>query len=361
VRATHGRVVSVESRADLDERLAAGAHDVQGWRLHGLDLRGQVDALLERGCSGATLLGSTLDPGAGDRLAAAGALVLPRIQGIPVDPYRSSLYDAATLYDTEQYADSFDAKAYAWSLECSGPDDLVATALHDQAIDSALDVWRRDRRLVGVMGGHAVARGEPAYADAARLGHELARGPGGATLATGGGPGAMEAVNLGARFAPAGAADLDHALRTMARTPSFRPSPTDWLATAFEVLEQAPRGESLGIPTWHYGHEPANVFASGIAKYFRNSQREAVLLEVCNGGIVFLPGSAGTVQEIFADACENYYADESSIAPMVLVGVDYWTRTLPAWPLLMSLASSRSMRDRIHLVTDVTDAAAIMA
>ena len=73
--------------------------------------------------------------------------------------------------------------------------------------------------------------------------------------------------------------------------------------------------ESLGIPTWHYGHEPPNPFATAIAKYFRNATREAILLEVCNAGIVFLPGAAGTVQEVFQDACENYYADESAVAP----------------------------------------------
>ena len=78
--------------------------------------------------------------------------------------------------------------------------------------------------------------------------------------------------------------------------------------------------ETLGIPTWHYGHEPPNVFASAIAKYFRNAMREAMLLEVCDAGIVFLPGAAGTVQEVFQDACENYYADPASVAPMVLVG-----------------------------------------
>ena len=69
-----------------------------------------------------------------------------------------------------------------------------------------------------------------------------------------------------------------------------------------------------GIPTWHYGHEPPNVFATAIAKYFRNATREAILLEVCDAGIVFLPGRGGTVQEVFQDACENYYADESSVA-----------------------------------------------
>ena len=86
------------------------------------------------------------------------------------------------------------------------------------------------------------------------------------------------------------------------------------------------------------GHEPPNPFATSIAKYFKNATREAILLQVCNAGIVFLPGAAGTVQEVFQDACENYYADPASIAPMVLVGREHWTRTVPAWPLLHSLA-----------------------
>ena len=67
---------------------------------------------------------------------------------------------------------------------------------------------------------------------------------------------------------------------------------------------------------------------------------------------MFLPGAGGTVQEVFQDACENYYADESSVAAMVLVGRNYWTETLPAWPLLQSLARGRTMEDRVHLVDD---------
>nr|MBA3781497.1 Rossmann fold nucleotide-binding protein [Nocardioides sp.] len=117
--------------------------------------------------------------------------------------------------------------------------------------------------------------------------------------------------------------------------------------------------ETLGVPTWHYGHEPPNVFATAIAKYFGNATREAVLLQVCNRGIVFLTGAGGTVQEIFQDACENYYADDSSVAPMVLVGRDYWTRTLPAWPLLQSLADGRVMEPHVHLVDTLDEAAAL--
>ena len=81
---------------------------------------------------------------------------------------------------------------------------------------------------------------------------------------------------------------------------------------------------------------------------------------MCDAGIVFLPGAAGTVQEVFQDACENYYADETSVAPMVLVGRGYWTETLPAWPLLQALARGRAMEDHVHLVDSVEEATALM-
>ena len=99
------------------------------------------------------------------------------------------------------------------------------------------------------------------------------------------------------------------------------------------------------------------MFAEAVAKFFRNAIREDTLLRVCTAGIVFLPGAAGTVQEVFQDACENYYADESSVAPMVLVGRTYWTETLPAWPLLEALAHGRPMQPHVHLVDEVDEAA----
>ena len=134
-----------------------------------------------------------------------------------------------------------------------------------------------------------------------------------------------------------------------------------WLAPAREVLADGlDARDTLGIPTWHYGHEPSNLFATAIAKYVHNATREAILLEVCDAGIVFLPGAAGTVQEVFQDACENYYADETSVAPMVLVGRTYWTRTLPAWPLLKTLARGRAMEDHVHLVDSVEEATELL-
>ena len=171
----------------------------------------------------------------------------------------------------------------------------------------------------------------------------------------------MEAANLGGYLSGLdrlARRRCDEALALLAAVPSFRPSVDAWVRAAFAVRERFPGGaDSLGIPTWFYGHEPPNVLATAIAKYVRNAQREAVLLEVCHAGIVFLPGAGGTVQEVFQDACENYYADESSVAPMVLVGRAYWTEELPAWPLLEALARGRPMEPHVHLVDDV-DAAA---
>ena len=355
---TRGRVVLVESLGDLDQRVADGARSLSGWRLRGLDLTEHGKVLEHHRVSGATFIGCTFAPGDQRAVEARGALVLPELRDSPVDPYRPGLYTAEELYDTESYAESLDARAYAWSQAPWQRDAALARALHDHAIDDALTAWVEGRDLVGLMGGHAAQRGEPEYAEAARLGHRL-----GASLvvATGGGPGAMEAANLGCRLSREPTDALEDAVARLASAPSFRPSVDDWLAPALAICAEAEPADSLGIPTWHYGHEPSNVFATAIAKYFRNAQREAILLELCRAGIVFLRGAGGTVQEVFQDACENYYADESSVAPMVLVGREYWTETLPAWPLLRALARGRAMEGHVHLVDTVDEAATLVA
>ncbi|TQL69360.1 putative Rossmann-fold nucleotide-binding protein [Nocardioides albertanoniae] len=349
-----GRHVDIESADELDEHLAAGAGSLRGWRLRAVDLTSRSATLRKAELAGATFLGCRFAPGDGDYVEDEGALVMPVIPEAPVDVYRSDLYTADELYDDPIYARSLDARAYAWLQQPLDADDELAIALHDHAIDAALEQWvgaqrEAGQRIVGVMGGHALQRGEEAYAQAARLAQHLA---GHHVVATGGGPGAMEAANLGAYLAQAPAAVLESALEQLATVPTFRPSIRAWAQVALGVREgfEGQPERSLGIPTWHYGHEPPNVFAGAIAKYFRNATREAVLLEVCDGGIVFLPGAGGTVQEVFQDACENYYADASAVAPMVLVGRRYWTEELPVWPLLQALARGREMEPHVHLV-----------
>ncbi len=174
----------------------------------------------------------------------------------------------------------------------------------------------------------------------------------------------MEAGNLGAYLSPWPDA-LEEALAVVGAVPGYHPDLDAWLASAYAVRDRWPAAEagaSLSIPTWFYGHEPCNLFATGIAKYFGNALREDTLLHRCRGGIVYLPGQAGTVQEIFQAVTENFYAaDRTQIAPLVLVGVDYWTERLPAWPLLQRLAGDRPMAEAIHCVDDIAMAADLLA
>ena len=361
-----GRVVEIASLHTFDQLVAEGARRMEGWRLRDVDLRDRTAALLGLDPAGALLLGCELTDAAAGHLHGGGAVVFPEVPDAPVDAYRHDLYSPAELYGPladggSVYEDSLDARVYAWSQRPQPPaEQAVAGALHDAAIEAALDRSIAGQRLVGVMGGHAVARGDDSYRAAAELGRALTRAD--LIVATGGGPGAMEAANLGAFFAIAADEALDDALARLSAVPSFRPSVTAWAAAGFDVRRRWPGGDGgIGVPTWFYGHEPPNAFADRIAKFVQNSLREATLLQRCNGGIVFLPGAAGTVQEIFQDACENYYAEPPNVAPMVLVGRHHWTETLPAWPLLRALAADRPMGGVIELVDTPAEAVAVLA
>ncbi|MFJ9121707.1 LOG family protein [Streptomyces sp. NPDC102394] len=361
--AAHHDEREIETLEDFDATVSARG-TLAGYRVQAVDLTDRTRELLTTDTSGAVFLGCPMRADAAQKIRTDGALVFPPVPALPFDPYRGRLYTADELFASLEkgYEQTPDALAYAWFQDTKADGDIFASmlrAVHDDSISDALDELLRGARVVGVMGGHAMARGTEAYAGAARLGRELSRD--GLTVATGGGPGAMEAANLGAYAAPYEDEMLEEACRLLARAPSFTPSITDWAQAAFEVRGRWPKGNhSVGIPTWFYGHEPPNPFAAYIAKYFANATREDGLLARCNAGVIFLPGAAGTVQEIFDNATPNYYQSRGEPTPMVLVDREHWTERLPTWPLLQALARERSMESRIALVDRIEEAPAAL-
>ena len=360
-RATATTTTEIDTTAGLESALAAAARTMAGWQVQDLDLAPYEAALEDLDPRGALFLGCRMSEPFAERLRTGGALVFPTLPDLPFDPWRTALYTPAELYDglPDGYGHTPDAVIYAWATAAgpTGPHDLrhlLAVALHDNSIDDALEELTRDRPTVGVMGGHALRRTDPAYLRAAVLGHDLAAQ--GLSVATGGGPGAMEAANLGARLSGEPRTVLEGVVRAIGSVPGFEDDVTAWADIALDAVRDLPdSGRSLGIPTWYYGHEPPNPFCSAVAKYFRNAIREDVLLSVSRRGIVFLPGAAGTVQEVFQAACTNYYATPEHVAPMVFVGTEYWTSTVPVWPLVSSLATGRSFESRLHLVEEEAD------
>ncbi|MGA6227003.1 LOG family protein [Streptomyces umbrinus] len=357
--AAHHSDREIETLEEFDA-VVSSRGTLAGFRVQCVDLTDRTRELLASDATGAVFLGCPMRENAAAKVRADGALVFPPLPGLPFDPYRGHLYRPDELFAAldKGYEETPDALAYAWFQQTKADGDIYASMLrsvHDDAISDALDELLRGTRVVGVMGGHALGRGTDAYDGAARLGRELARA--GFTVATGGGPGAMEAANLGAYAAPYDDTMLHEACELLAKSPSFVPSVTDWARAAFEVRTRWPKGNtSVGIPTWFYGHEPPNAFASHIAKYFANATREDGLLARSNAGVVFLPGAAGTVQEIFDNATPNYYESRGEPTPMVLVNRAHWTERLPTWPLLQALARDRSMESRIALVDRIEEA-----
>ena len=291
---------------------------------------------------------------------------------VPFDVSRHSLYNAGELYkgyepddddeaDKQAFANCYDSRVYrhymAMGKNPQNVDESLARTLHDHGIHMALDAFFREhdsRRCIGIMGGHALLRTDPMYARIAMLSKRLTEE--GFCMLSGGGPGAMEATHLGAWLAGRSQEEAQEAMATLAAAAaSFNDK--GWLSSALSVMRRYPQDRyvSLGIPTWLYGHEPSTPFATHIAKFFENSIREDSILTLAFGGIVYSPGSAGTMQEIFQDAVQNHYLSFGFSSPMVFLGKQFWTEEMPVYPLLQHLMSTGKYKNLLLTLTDDTD------
>ncbi|HWC37962.1 MAG TPA: LOG family protein [Acidimicrobiales bacterium] len=172
----------------------------------------------------------------------------------------------------------------------------------------------------------------------------------------------MEAAHLGAYFGPFRRTAMNEALAFLSQTAHFAPDATRWAQAAFAVRERfsvVDAGVSVGIPTWSIGSQPPAAFATHIGKYFADSIREDALLDRATAGVVFLPGSTGTVQEIFQNAAQNASVRHHS-TPMIFLDEHFWTSELPVWPLLERLATRHSFSDLVWLVDTVEDAVRVL-
>ena len=282
----------------------------------------------------------------------------------PFNCFPARLYNAATLYAgynpscDSSFDECYDTRVYRHYTGkgkiSSDISEMLARALHDHSVsDSLHEMLNRydERSVVAVMGGHAVLRTDVNYIKIATISKLLTEQ--GYLMLSGGGPGAMEATHLGAWMAGRDGEELSDAVKMLSVAPCYKDC--EWLRSAFEVMEKYPRREdfcSIGIPTWFYGHEPATPFASHIAKYFDNSVREDGLLAVAKGGVIYTPGSAGTMQEIFQDAAQNHYETFGFASPMVFFGEAYWRKQVPIYELLSSLQEQGRYRNLILSITD---------
>lgn len=291
-----------------------------------------------------------------------------KIKELPFRPIRGSLYTSEELsrnFDPqrpESLAETGDFLTYRYFVmngraAPSDPFSGMMQALHDNSIAQSMFDFLKDYKFkAAIMGGHRETRDSENYRNVAILAKRLSED--GFLLASGGGPGAMEATHLGALLKDEDEKSIDEAIKllsTQSRLPEGAEKVVDaegginfdivkklheWAKPAHLLMSQVKRqGESLAVPTWHYGHEPVTPLATHSAKYFLNSIREDVLLLLASQGIIFAPGRAGTLQEVFQDAAQNYYPAEGSFfSPMVFFDADsFWSETLPVRPLLEGL------------------------
>ena len=285
---------------------------------------------------------------------------------MPFDIFREQLYSAESLYKGYQpgkplsFRECYDQQVYQHYLKAGKSateiKETLARTLHDHSMTNAMNDFLAqfdEKQVVGIMGGHGLLRNEEAYRQVVMVSKTLAEND--CLMVSGGGPGAMEATHLGAWMAGRTEEETNDALAMLQEAPSYKD--IRWLDTALQVMEKYPQKKyvSLGVPTWLYGHEPATPFATHIAKYFDNSIREDSILTIAKGGIIYSPGSAGTMQEIFQEAVQNHYLSFGYASPMIFMNKQYWTEEMPVYRLMQHLVDKGKYKNLLMTLTDSLD------
>ena len=296
--------------------------------------------------------------------------LLEWLRVVPYEVLRhGQLYNAAELYqgyepsineeeDRASFVKCYDSRVYqhfmAQGMIARDVNESLSRTFHDHGIHTALMSFLKEhdpRRCIGIMGGHAILRTDPMFTSVAILSKKLTEE--GFFMVSGGGPGVMEATHLGAWMAGRTDEEMHEAIQTLAAAAtSFKD--WRWVSSALEVMHRYPQNQyvSLGVPTWLYGHEPTTPFATHIAKYFVNSVREDTILTIAFGGIIYTPGSAGTLQEIFQNAVQNHYLSYGLASPMIFMGKRFWTEDVPVYPMMQYLEETGKYKNLMLSLSD---------
>jgi hypothetical protein len=194
------------------------------------------------------------------------------------------------------------------------------TRIADEFLEGFVAVERIGRPAVSVFGSARVREGDPVYAQARDMGRRLAEA--GFAVVTGGGPGAMEAANRGAR--EAGGVSV---------------------------------GFNIDLP--HEQHENPYLDISVTFKHFY--ARKTMFVKAAEGFVIF-PGGFGTLDELF-ESLTLIQTGKVLHFPVVLFDSGYW-RPLVDWiegrPLRDGMISPEDL-DLLLLTDDPTDAVETIA
>ena len=177
------------------------------------------------------------------------------------------------------------------------------------------EVQRIDRPAVTIFGSARVQEGSPTYAAARETARLFAEA--GLAVVTGGGPGAMEAANRGAKEAGG-------------------------LSVGFNIL----------LP-----HEQGLNPYCDIARTFKHFYVRKVMFVKAAEGFVIFPGGFGTMDELY-ESLTLIQTGKIGTFPVVLFDSDYWGEMLD-WVRSEMLADglvSPSDLDLLHLTDDPEDA-----
>ncbi len=176
------------------------------------------------------------------------------------------------------------------------------------------------------------------------------------TVMTGGGPGAVEGGQHGSPPGrPIRGADLHPISRLAERPVTPRTRRTGW-PPPWRCVRRPTRRDALSACRRFYGHEPSNVFATAIAKYFSNALRGDILLQHCRGGII-CRGLPAPSRRSSRRRRQTTPPTPPRGRPDGLRRREALDEKLPVWQLVQALGKDRTMGERLLLVDDVDDAA----